>query len=277
MTRAWPFLILLLLAPAIAAQAGDAPPFAARYFVDGRLVGANGLPIPGQEIVIEVSGEELATPCAGGHANVTDEWGDFRFCWEHRAIRSGARMNVTAGGARATVALDATFRRAYLPMQDGTTDGIAPPSWETTYHVTGRAWRAGPVEIDGVRMIGEAVPGLPVNLTLATPAGNETQRGITDPYGDFTFTLIAPDALNSSAVVELGGHERTILLDMTFHRTHSPFLLASLSTFPTHVPARAGSGAPGSSTPALPDAAILVGVAAALALAGASWYAWQKR
>lgn len=256
-------LLLVLVAPALA----DEHAFQHRYVFEGRLIGADDLPIVGREVAVTVDGDDLTTPCDGGHDATTDAWGDFRFCWEHRAIRPGARMNVTAGNATRTVQLDPTFRRAYVALRDVTENGTATPGWNETFRVTGRAWTAGPTVLDGVQLIGTAAPGVPVNLTVNGP-GNETstENATTDAYGDFGFTITALDPRNTTVIVELGGRDQSVLLDETWHRNHAPYLMPTYLDGSGNDRPPSGSGAPGTLTPRV-SPWLVVGIVAGLAAA----------
>lgn len=274
MTRALAPAALLLVAFAAMPALADEHAFQHRYLFEGRLIGANDLPLSGREVLISVEGDELATPCDGGHQATTDAWGDFRFCWEHRTVRSGSRMNVTVGNVSRTLQLDPTFRRAYAALRDATEDGTAPEAWNETFRITGRAWTVGPVPVEGVTFIGIAAPDVAVNLTVTTVEGNATQQATTDAYGDFSFTVVARDAPNASVRVELAGKEQAVALDRAWHRNHAPYIMPQTLGTPTRM--TPPSSAPGTAVPTM-SPWLFVAIGAGLAAAvGYAVYAKRK-
>lgn len=267
--------LVLLVAPLLPAALAEEHAFQHRYLFEGRLIGANDEPIAGREVLVTVEGDELTTPCEGGHRSTTDEWGDFRFCWDHRTIRSGSRMTVTAGNASRTLQLDPTFRRSYAALRDTTGNGSAPEAWDETFRVTGRAWTVGPVPVEGTTFIGISAPDVPVNLTVRTAAGDATQNTTTDAYGDFAFTILSPDPQNTTIAIELAGRTQGVALDTTWHRNHAPYIMPQVLGAPTSV--TPSTGAPGSAVPSM-SPWLFVAIGAGLAAAvGYAVYAKRKR
>lgn len=268
-------LALVLALALVPTAVSDDHRFSDRYVVEGRVLGSDALPLAGRVVALVVENEELGPACPGGHQEVTDAWGDYRFCFLHGQIRAGARMQLSAGNATTTVPLDVTFRRAYVPLRDADAPGSAPEGWNDTYRITGRVWRPAPVEVDGMRLIGVAVPDVLVNLTLAQPEGtNASQQAMSDGYGDFGFVVRSQDARNASLRVELLGREQTMLLEPTTHRTHAPLLVPLVSLPGGTPPATAAVDEPGTSTPSVSPLLVIV---AALALGASVWYARRQR
>lgn len=272
MRRAALLLLALLALPSLV-QADHV--YSHRYVVDGRLLGSDGLPLPGREVTISVQGDDFLERCREGSEPVTDERGDFRFCYHIHALQAGSYVNVTYGNATAMRSVDVAFRRTHVLLRETNETGIAPPNWSETYRISGRAWRPGPIELEGVQVFGEAVIGLPVNLTVhgqnATPAVFTTR---TDGYGDFDLELtVLPDAKPEeiTMTLEAMGRGQPVALESFFHRSYSPIYVAltdapDVPDRPIDVSPQTDPSAPGSGTPRVSP--VLV-VAMALALVAA--------
>lgn len=281
--------LLLLVAPLLAPlAAAEGHVYSHRFVIEGRLVGADGLPLAGREIAFAADGAGFEEPCEGEPVqNVTDEWGDFRFCFHEHALDPRTHVMVSYGNVTASKPMDTAFRRSIVLMREPNETGVAPEGWARTYRIAGKAWQAGVVELDGVRVFGRAVPDLPVNLTITGDDGeNATYRTSTDAYGDFDF-VVGIDAApgNVTARIEALGRSQPVRLDPTFHRSTAPVFVppedrvvveegtggpVNASFEPTTGP----GPAPGSSTPRL-HPMLVVGVV--LALAGAVWLAKKSR
>lgn len=252
-------LAALLLLPLVA---GDHL-YSHRYVLDGRLVGSDGAPLPGR--VVELLAEDVGffEPCPEQQQrSVTDESGDFRFCFHAHALGSGGRVGARAGNASALAPVDASLRRAYVALQDPHETGVAPEGWASTYRVGGRVWRAGATTIENVSVLGAALQGAPVNLTVHTPDGGETRFGTTTSQdGDFDLVVETEAAPGDVLLtIESMGLGQPASLDGVFHRTTASIVLGP-------------EGADGQSAPATPGTAkprasplLLAGIAAALAL-----------
>ena len=223
-----------------------------RFVFEGRLVGSDGLPLPGRVVEFFSSGEDLLEPCREGpHRSVTDEWGDFRFCFHHHELEAGARAGVRVGNASVERAVDVAFRRTVVTLREPNETGTAPPGWETTYRISGRAWKVGPTELEGIAVYGVAAIGLPVNLTVRASDGSaQTFATQTDGFGDFDLVVETADHDNVTLTLEAAGRPQPMHMDTIYHRTYAPiYLPGDVVGTQDEQPVRRSSEAPGSSTP----------------------------
>lgn len=263
--------LTLALAPALADHV-----YSHRYVIDGRLVGADGWPLPGREIRLAAEGIDLLETCREGSSPVTDERGDFRFCYHLHEIEPGGRVTATYGDASATRGVDVAFRRSHVLLREPNETGVEAPGWNVTYRISGRAWRPGPMELESVNVFGEAVVGLPVNLTVHASDGSTTKfASHTDGYGDFDLeveTVAAPDTL--TLTLEALGRGQPTQLEPFFHRTYATIYVAPVGApveeGPATTPAAtAFDDAPGSATPRINPVlvvALALGLVAAVLL-----------
>lgn len=262
---------LLLLGPALADHV-----FSHRLVVEGRLVDANGAPIPGREVELFTEGEDLLAPCRGeGQERVTDEYGDFRFCFHHHEVGPGTRVGVRSGNATTIKPVDVAFRRMMMLLRDDNATGLAPPAWNETYRISGRAWRVGPTTLEGVAVYGVAVIDLDVNLTVRDQNNATTTfHSRTDGFGDFDLVIETPaNASNLSLTLEAQSRAQPTQLDPFFHRTYAPLYLPG-EIDPSMMPAAdpffgdSFTAAPGSTTPkADPMLFVLVAIGLVAAVA----------
>ena len=276
--RLGPFLLLaLLLAPL--APAGADHVYSHRFVIEGRLVGSDGTPIPNRTVEFFATGDSFTDPCAEASRPVTDENGDFWFCFHKHGLRVETRVGVRAGNATAVRPMDTAFRRTVVTLEEPNETGLAPQGWERSFLVAGRAWRAGERQMEGVRVYGETLGDQPVNVTLRAPgdAGSAFQVR-TDAFGDFRVPLRLEegvDPANVTVVLEMWGREFPARLDLGSHRSTvalrfpAPEQDAVETRF---VPPSPLVAPPGSETPRLGFGLVVavgLGLAGALALARA--------
>lgn len=265
--------VLLLAAPAL----GDHV-YSHRFVVEGRLVGSDGTPLPGRVITLTSEGDDLLEPCREGpHDSITNEHGDFRFCYHQHHLTSSTRVTVSAGNASDERAVDVAFRKMTFLLREPNETGIAPPGWNETYRISGRAWQPGPQVLEGVQVFGLAVVDLPVNLTIRSAEGSESVfRTTTDAFGDFDLAVeTALDPSTLDLTLEAAGRGQKTELDWVFHRTSAPiFVPASGAERPERDnEAPVFEAPPGSSTP--PATPVLI-VAVALGLVAAVMLSRRK-
>lgn len=261
-------LAALLLAPlAIADHV-----YSHRYVFEGRLVGSDGLPLPGREVEFFSEGEALLAPCREGpQASITDEAGDFRFCFHHHDIMPGTRVGARSGNASEAHAVDVAFRRTNVVLVEPNETGVAPAGWDETYRISGRAWRVGAQSLEGVHVYGIAVIGLPVNLTLRDAKGGESVfTTTTDGFGDYDLLVETDELPNDlTLTIEALGRAQPTQLDAQSHRTYAPIHLAAEAG----TVAEADTAAPGATSP---RANPIVLIALGLALVGAVMLSKRK-
>lgn len=264
-------LALLLLAPLVGAD----HVYSHRYVFEGRLVGANGLPIPGRTMEFFASGDDFLEPCEDAQLATTNEWGDFRFCFHKHALAPNVVVGVGTGNLSVRKPVDTAMRRTVVLLTDPEANGTAPAGWNETYRIAGRVWRAGPTTLEGVPVYGNTMNHVPVNVTLTMPDGNRTDFAVlTDGYGDFDATLrlvnnATPDDVQVRAFAL--GQERAFRLDAQHHRNTVGFLLPDPSVGVAATMQEGPADAPGSAPPGSPALAALVLVAAALTVGIQEW------
>lgn len=205
------------------------PPFAQaehvyshRFVFEGRLVGANGLPVPAQLVEFFSEGDTFDEPCAGeSQQPITDEWGDFRFCFHKHELHKSTVVGVRVGDIEERKVMDTAFRRTIVLLRDWDATGVAPPEWNETHLVAGKVWQYGPGVFEGVQVYGLALANVPVNVTLETANGRSTYEVETDEFGDFRAKLrLLPNVTAEGARVrvEAMGQTLSAKLSESFHR-----------------------------------------------------------
>jgi hypothetical protein len=264
-------VLALLLALLMQPLAGADHVYSHRFVVEGRLMGADGLPLRGAPIQVSTQGANLVAPCSEAQRAVTDEQGDFRFCYHVHALDASALVTVRAPGANATLPIDVALRHLTFFLHDETRNGTQPPDWNDTYRIAGRVWHGGATTLEGVPVYGTALAQVAVNLTLTS----EGDRGSvlasqTDGYGDYDVTIRLVDgamAANTTVHVETLGYQQNVTLDPRLHRSAVDFALQSDAPEPV-AHARPGSKAP-------PVSPLLL-AATVLALTASFWIARRK-
>lgn len=215
-------LAALLLAPLALAD----HVYSHRLLIEGRLIGSDGHPLPGRVMRLDVEGERLTEPCAEGHKQITDEWGDFWFCYHRHEVSPGATVRVSSGNATQSLALDADLRRVVFYLKDANATGTAPVNWETTFFLDGRVWERGPARLDGVNVSGLALAGERVNLTVLNVSAEGSRAGKyydlpTNAFGDYAFVLrLRSEEAALRTLVRVTANDGTVEapLDAQFHR-----------------------------------------------------------
>lgn len=259
-------LAALLLAPVALAD----HVYSHRYVLEGRLLGSDDLPLPGRGVDFFAEGDDFLQPCREGpHDSVTDAEGDFRFCFHHHEIASGSRIGVRSGNASEMRPVDLGFRKTYLTLHEPNETGVEPSGWSESYRISGRVWRVGAQELEGILVYGEAVIGAQVNLTVRDDQGGAsvfTTR--TDDFGDYDLLVeTAADPSLLDLTLEVLGRAQPTQLDLRTHRTYAPIHLAPDANAPS--PTRITpeqEERPGAKTPRL-DPVLVVAVALALVVA----------
>lgn len=273
-------LLVLLLMPLPSAAADHV--YSHRYVMEGRLLGSDGTPLPGREVGFFAEGMHLRERCLEPPGNVTDENGDFRFCFHAHELNASAQVGVRVGNVTAARPIDTAFRKTVVILREPNETGVAPEGWNETHLVVGRAWRHGPQEMEGVRVYGNTVNGATVNVTLRTPSGGESAFQVTtDGHGDFRIPLrlvedVAPE--NVTLVVEVLGEREERHLEPFSHRVTLGIILPAEGIDPDSPrpfevdfpPQGARQPAPGQTVPRISPGLVLL---VAAGLAGAVWLA----
>lgn len=262
-----PLALALLIAVAIPSVAADHV-YSHRYLIEGRLVGSDGAPLPGRDVAFVGENVSFSEACRdGGHRSITDENGDFRFCFHTHDLPPNGRVGARSGDAGAMVALDPTVRRSTLTLRDERAPGVEPAGWNESYRVGGRVWRVGPTELENVRVYGAAIAHVPVNLTVHTADGSETRfETETDAYGDFDLVVTtAADPSTVTLTVEALGVGQPAALDAASHRTSLTLFLPAETEASAYPAGTAFVPQPGTLTPRA-SPVLVVAVVAGLAL-----------
>jgi hypothetical protein len=261
-------LLALLVLPIASADHA----YSHRFVLDGRLVGSDGLPLPGRTLEFFAQGEDFLEPCREGMSPITDEFGDFRFCYHKHDLKPATKVGVRYGNVSIERTVDVATRRVPTFLREPNETGIAPPNWSETYRISGRAWRPGPIVLEGVQVFGEAVIALPVNLTIHFADGSDQVfRSSTDGYGDYDLVVETPaDPSTFSVAIEARGRTQPVQLDAFYHRSYAP-VFVTLADAPPTVPTGGGSEEPveqppGNTTPRV-NPVLVVAVVLALVLA----------
>lgn len=269
---------LLALGPllAVVPTGGADHTFSHRFIFEGRLLGNNSLPIPGRAVEFWAIGDDFSEPCVEGHRAVTDEFGDFRFCFHKHDLSANATVGARSGGANLSKQMDTAFRKSVVTLEDPDAEGVAPEGWEKTHYVGGRAWRPGAQVVDGVPVYGNTVNHVQVNLTLRTTEGpGPRMQTTTDAYGDFHVDVRVPDDVPPGEVgieVEILGKRETRVFDDRTHRlTIGMFLAPESASGPITIAGPTPPAYPGITTPEV-DPRLFLAIGAGLALAiGFAW------
>lgn len=276
--RARPAVLALLVAVLLAAPTLADHVYSHRFVMEGRLVGNDGLPLPGRVVTFFSEGRDFSRACGDEPQRaITDEWGDFRFCFHAHELEPSTVVGVSVGNVTVRKPMDTAFRRTVVALAEPNETGVAPPGWNETFRIAGRVWEYGTRELEGVQVFGRAVAHAPVNLTLHTPDGDQLMALGTDGYGDFDATIRLIEgvaAANVSVKIESLGFEVTHDLDGSHHRNTiglrvapPPPVSASFTAAPT-----AKDDTPGTAAPPV-SPLLLVG----LAFVGVVVYLVKKR
>jgi hypothetical protein len=236
--------------------------------------------MPGQPVAFETDSiGNFTAPCPGEpQQDRTDSQGDFRFCFAQGPLNASAHVGVVVDGIRVTKPMDTSFRRSVVIVRDPNGTGVAPPAWNETFRIAGRALHPREQVVDGVQLYDEPVPDVPVNLTLETASGNGSLLQVsTDALGDFDAMVRLVNGTLPQDVrlrVEALGQSRPAALDAVSHRSTVGLELRLpgdgapvQASFPPEPPAPPGSGSAGA-TPLL---------VAGIALALVATLVWARR
>lgn len=235
-------IVLMLVAPAMIAAATHN--FGHRLYVVGRVIDADGLPVPGADLQGEIEGLDIQLnegPCRSNPCPTsTDALGDYgqQLYWHAHGIGDSGTARITVEDQTFTASYDTDHRWTVLNAQLDTTvdhDNATLDRWERSYTVRGRLWvDDGGIPDAETTWVEGNVPGcmqeygggqrcvpVPVNVTLDLDDGSQLEESIQTAagYGDFQVTLEADEPfLGGQATVTAGGQEWSFDLDMQ-HRT----------------------------------------------------------
>lgn len=213
--RAPAVLSLLLLAALLAPAAAADHVYSHRYVVLGRVLDAEGRPVPSVTVVLAFRNATAEGPCANQPNTeteafgptttrpVTNAHGEFMFCSHVHALPRAsdamqAELSVRERNVTERVPVDPLFRSSFVVLRLPAAEPHADASaLDATHTVAGRLWREAPgdgVMVENVRVYGHTVNRVPVNVTLTLGTG-ETLRAnaTTNGYGDFSLRVPLPE------------------------------------------------------------------------------------
>lgn len=209
---------LLSLAVALPLAAADHA-YSHRYVIYGRLVDANGDPVPGVTLDMRAdprffrpesacrdeTGSDLTTEAYGPtyYRPTTDAHGDFIFCYHTHQINrvepgegdiavTDSRIAAAMGSVPAVhVRFDPEFRQQFVLIRlPQAYNGSAPAVVASSYTVLGRLWTEGGINgetVEGIKVLGDTVQRADIDITIKDGSGNvvATDKARSNDYGDF--------------------------------------------------------------------------------------------
>lgn len=240
--------ILLLLVPV--AQADHA--YSHRYIVYGRVVDANGDPVPG--VTIDLGYEKPFAPegpcnnqpgtetqAFGPTRNqpVTNQQGEFIFCFHtHGLSRSTPGvgiLRIDAYNVNERVPFDGFMRYSFVPVKLAAPIASANKTAASQEHtVLGRVWEAssGEIKVEGVGVYGDTIKDTDYTVTVTVPgAAPQIASGKTNGYGDFSIRVpLSPRPSEGNVKLEIAGRTFEEPLDATMGATHIRGQIGDLKT-----------------------------------------------
>ena len=227
--RAAALLALLLLAPVAAADHA----FSHRVYVMGRVLDAEGLPVPGEPVSVAFEGLTPLGACLGSKAETTSETGDFVVC-RHAHGFAAANATIEVAGLRATRAVDPVLRgvevllRTEAPRPRGSIQGDL--AFRATFRVEGRAFAllSAPEPLEGVPV--NASPRAGENATARL--GDATGTAVVDDHGVYSIDLSVGEVPpGAHVVVEVGGAAWSVEASPVFRRANVDVVSAAPEAF----------------------------------------------
>lgn len=248
--------LVLAAAPAVADHA-----YSHRYLVYGTVVDAQGNPVQGAQVSVDLSVfEDFEGPCpqegpggTGRQQTTTDALGRYWYCGHvHSSGSTEHEFTVSVAGTQKTVSSNPDFRRSQVNFQlDTTVQGDRRGDvqrFHETYRLRGIVWKPDDTRIAGQSVNGIAMTYEPVNATLTlangtsyegnfvnspfnTPRYNrqlrEVRENVTDRYGDFLFrwTNLPDDITGAQVTVTSGQYSTTEDVSPTFRHSTAAVVL----------------------------------------------------
>lgn len=217
--------LALLAATLLAPLAASDHAYSHRYIIYGRVVDANGDPVPG--LTVRLSLQELETEgnCANQPGTdtdafgittsrpVTNQFGEFTFCSHvhvmYRPEPGRALFDIPEANFSEEVTLDPYYRTSFVPLKLPTVrEDANKTAAQTSYTVLGRLWREGSARthVESIRVFGDTVDNAPVNVTLEADGQTTRLNTTTNNYGDFAIRIpVAARPTSGKVIVEAEG------------------------------------------------------------------------
>lgn len=273
-------LAVLVAAVALSPLALADHAYSHRYVIYGRVVDAEGYPVPGVVVNMGTRGFQPEGPCAAQPNTDTDaygrtetrpqtnEFGEFMFCFHthtmNRIEPPFGIVSVEAYNYTSEFRFDAYTRVSFVTVKlDVPVDNANRQVLDQTYTVQGRLWTpAGErVSVESVGVFGHTVDDTPVNITLRLADGQELKaNATTNGYGDFAVRMpVSERPTGGQVTIEANGETFTGDVDPTFGVTS---IRGEFGEPPTELPRTL-----------LIAGAVVVGLAV---VGGGGWYAWRR-
>ena len=273
-------LVVLVAAVALTPLALADHAYSHRYVVYGRVVDAEGNPVPGVLVNLGYRQFQAEGPCAQQPNTGTSAWnrtetrpqtnemGEFTFCFHthdiNRVEPPFGVLTVEQYNYTTEFRFDPYTRMSFVPIKlDQVVDNANRNVLAQTYTVQGRLWTpAGErVSVERVGVFGHTVDDTPVNITVKFADGTEHKTNTTtNGYGDFAVRIpVAARPTGGEVTIEANGETFTGDVDPTFGIT------SIRGEFPE----------PESNV--VRNLLVAGGVLVAIALVGGGgWYAWRR-
>lgn len=259
-------VLLLLLAPP--AQGDHA--FSHRVVVEGRILDASGMPVPGIRPEVTLEGAAELGPCLEPQAPETGPTGDFLVCRHVHEINGTVFSTVRAGNVTGRVMIDPVTRAGVVKLRldapSETRDLAGERAFGHTLRVEGRVFARHDAlqDVDGVRVIGTPRPNVTVEARLLAPGSVLTVgHGVTDAEGAYALDLEVVEVPAGARVQVVAEDDAATRIAETAFRRVDVDVIRDLRTMPLPTGQRPGSEV--GEVPA-PGAAWLLGAATAAAL-----------
>lgn len=270
--------LMVLLTTTLLPLAASDHAYSHRYIIYGRVVDANGDPVPALNVRL---GFEDVTGIEGNCANqpgteteafgrtetrqVTNEHGEFIFCTHVHSLARSIPGNsiLSVEGINVTTEIDVYYRTSYVVVKlPDVRENANKNVRDTTYTVLGRLWRETSSDrVEGIRVFGETVDNVPVNITLNYDGKTVTLNTTTNNYGDFAVRVPVESRPTSGTVlVEAVGETHSAPIDPATGASQ-----IKIETEKARSPLLTGN-----------TLWVIVGIAAAVGIIGLSWYAFRR-
>jgi hypothetical protein len=234
--RARALVLALLAGGFLLPTAGAEHLYSHRYVVFGRLLDANGDPVPGEPVELGYSGiqpvgacvsqPDTATQAYGETRNVavTDASGDFQFCLHQHAMAEAAPGDgfvrvPQEGNFTVQFPLDADFRESNVVVRlDHASPRANPAALNASYVILARLWRSAgrTLALEGQPVFGDVVGDEVVNVPFAHDGRVERFSAATNVDGDLALRVpVSARPASGNVTFEAAGETRTYPLDAT--------------------------------------------------------------
>lgn len=218
---------LVLLASLVLPSAVADHEFSHRVEIYGRVVDAEGHPVPGAPVNVTLHGIDAPLLCFDAKDERTDERGDFHVCRHHHELPAGVEATVEVAGTSQRLGIDPHVRRAYVALTLDAPWDVRSIQGERAFYrnvtITARVVDAlpKPVRMEGVEVPGTPRVGATANVTLTDRDGATLAEGnaTTSEFGELRLDLPVVDVPEGARVeLALAFAARNAVLDPVLRR-----------------------------------------------------------